>query len=239
MPMRHVIGLSGGKDSTAMALRLSEIEPQDYEYLITPTGNELPEMLAHWDRLEKLLGRSLTRLQPMEGDGLRTLIERMHALPNHRQRWCTRILKIEPTIAYLESIRPCIAYVGLRYDEEARGGIYGEMPGVTQDYPLRRWGWGIEQVRTYLDERGVCIPTRTDCAWCYGQRLIEWKRLLQQYPEKYQEGADLETQTGRTFRSAKRDTWPADLAGLKTELESGRPVRGENADAEVCRVCGL
>ena len=222
-----------------MALRLAEIEPQDYEYLITPTGNELPDMFAHWAKLETILGKPLTVLKPFDGDGLRTLIERQNALPNHRQRWCTRILKIEPTIAYLESIKPCIAYVGLRYDEESRGGIYGEMIGVSQDFPLRRWGWGLAEVKGYLDARGICIPGRTDCAWCYGQRLIEWKRLLIQYPDKYQEGVDLETTTGRTFRSDKRDTWPAGLDALRTEFQSGRKVRGEDSDTQVCRVCRM
>lgn len=37
--MEHIIGLSGGKDSTCMALRLLEVEPDtDFQYLITPTG---------------------------------------------------------------------------------------------------------------------------------------------------------------------------------------------------------
>ena len=40
--MIHVVGLSGGKDSTALALRLAETSPQDYVYLCTPTGDELP-----------------------------------------------------------------------------------------------------------------------------------------------------------------------------------------------------
>ncbi len=44
---RHIIALSGGKDSTAMALRLAKVEPRDYEYVITPTGDELPEMIEH------------------------------------------------------------------------------------------------------------------------------------------------------------------------------------------------
>jgi tRNA(Ile)-lysidine synthase TilS/MesJ len=35
--MRHIVALSGGKDSTAMALRLAEVEPLDYEFVITPT----------------------------------------------------------------------------------------------------------------------------------------------------------------------------------------------------------
>ncbi len=55
--MKHIVALSGGKDSTAMALRLAEIEPRDYAYVITPTGNELPEMIAHWRKLMDLLGK--------------------------------------------------------------------------------------------------------------------------------------------------------------------------------------
>lgn len=46
--MRHIVGISGGKDSVALALRLQEVEPREYDYLITPTGNELPEMFEHW-----------------------------------------------------------------------------------------------------------------------------------------------------------------------------------------------
>ena len=53
--MRHVVGLSGGKDSVTLALRLQERGEQDYEFLCTPTGDELPEMFA--------LGRYVIHLQ--------------------------------------------------------------------------------------------------------------------------------------------------------------------------------
>ena len=39
---RHIVALSGGKDSTALALRLAEVEPCDYEYICTPTGMNCP-----------------------------------------------------------------------------------------------------------------------------------------------------------------------------------------------------
>jgi tRNA(Ile)-lysidine synthase TilS/MesJ len=42
--MNHIVALSGGKDSVAMALRLVEVEPRDYLYVCTPTGNELHPM---------------------------------------------------------------------------------------------------------------------------------------------------------------------------------------------------
>src|SRR5690349_4306730 len=98
--VRYVIGLSGGKDSTALALRLQEIEPDtDWEYLITPTGDELAPMLEHWAKLEQILGKPLIRVTN-HSLTLNGLIDIQKALPNFRQRWCTRILKIEPTIAW-------------------------------------------------------------------------------------------------------------------------------------------
>ena len=51
--VQHIVALSGGKDSTALALRLAELEPREYVYVCTPTGDELPEMFAHWRKLGK------------------------------------------------------------------------------------------------------------------------------------------------------------------------------------------
>src|SRR5262245_26337796 len=110
--MRHVVALSGGKDSTALALRLAEIEPRDYDYLITPTGNELPPMLDHWNNLERILGKQLIRVRASLD--LLGLITFFNALPSFRARWCTRMLKIEPTIAWIENHSPVLLYVGLR-----------------------------------------------------------------------------------------------------------------------------
>ena len=42
--------------------RLAEVEPRRYEYICTPTGDELPDMLAHWGRLESILGQPIIRL---------------------------------------------------------------------------------------------------------------------------------------------------------------------------------
>jgi len=242
--MNHVIALSGGKDSTALALRLAEVEPRDYTYLITPTGDELPEMIAHWENLERLLGKPLTRIT---NGTLNSWIEHFGALPNWRQRWCTRLLKIEPCLAYLKSIHPATLYVGLRADEEERKGIYSN--DVTCRFPLREWGWGVGEVIEYLKFRGVSIPKRTDCARCYGQRLGEWRALYRKHPDLYAEAEAQEQATGATFRSPGRDSMPAPLVQLRVEFEAEKEAKDRQAvlfdagfcddEKGACRVCSL
>lgn len=233
--MKHVVGLSGGKDSTALALRLAEIEPRDYEYICNETGNELPAMQDHWKKLEDMLGKPILRVRHMKD--LEGTIHQMNMLPSVFARWCTRVLKIQPTIAYMEQLpEGSVLYVGLRADEEARRGLYGE--DITIRFPMREWGWKEADVWAYLDKRGVCIPARTDCAWCPYQRLGEWRDLYNNYPDLWAQGAALEKQMGATFRSPGRDTWPADMESLGREFASKRKLR-EYKRGDTCRVCSL
>ena len=50
---RHIVPLSGGKDSTALAVYLSQTRPElPFEYVFSDTGAELPETYEYFDRLE-------------------------------------------------------------------------------------------------------------------------------------------------------------------------------------------
>ena len=243
--MRHIVAFSGGKDSTAMMLRLAEVEPRDnYEYVITPTGDELPEVYEHWNKTAEMLDKRLTLLT--SGKSLQGLIRDWKALPNWRQRWCTRVLKIEPFNAFLLNARPAVTYVGLRADEESRKGIQlGNVFGVIQRYPLKEWGWGLSEVWDYLDSKGIEIPVRTDCARCFFQRLPEWYNLWKERPELYKDAEADEALTGYTFRSPSRDTWPAGLAELRLEFEGGRMPKGAGSPTSMddrrrmCTTCKL
>lgn len=236
---KNVLGLSGGKDSTCLALAMRERHPEiEMEYICTPTGNELPELFEHLDRLEGLLGKPIKRLGI--GKTLHQLIDEMKMLPNHRARWCTRILKIEPTIEYMQTLPAgSLLYVGLRADEDTREGIYGD--DVKSVFPLQQWGWAEADIWKFLDARGIVIPVRTDCGDCYHQRLIEWRNYWRDHPERYAESIAIEQRHGHTFRSPGRDTWPVPLVELAKEFERGRPIRGEGKVTErgSCRVCSL
>lgn len=244
-----VAAFSGGKDSTCLVLRMAELG-EEFSLLFTPTGDELDEMNEHVAHVQELTGKPLI-IERGTGQTLYSLIEHFQALPNNRQRWCTRMLKIEPARAWLLAHPSTTLCVGLRADEEEREGMWGDH--CSYRYPLREWGWGVEEVWSYLDARGVTVPDRTDCAVCYDQRLGEWFRLWKEHPERYARAESLEAQTGHTFRSATRDTWPAALKDLRAEFERGRvPTRGKGRviplplfgtydipQRERCRVCSM
>jgi hypothetical protein len=239
--MRHIGAISGGKDSVAMAVLLKETHPEiDFTWVCTPTGNEPPEWFAHMRKLRDIIGPITPIMHP---GGLNGLIEQWKALPNWRQRWCTRVLKIEPFAAFLMKAAPATFYVGLRADEEKReGGDYQEVPGVEMVFPLRDADMGIADVLEFLKVRQIVIPRRTDCMLCFFQRLIEWYELWRDNPEAYAEGERFEELTGHTFRSPGRDTWPAALKDLRAEFEKGRvpkDTRRDPLDGMQCRVCRM
>lgn len=243
----HIVALSGGHDSTALSLLLKEREPRPYNYVCTPTGDELPEMFEHWLNLGKILG---SRLIPIMAGTLDGLIREQNALPNFRQRWCTRILKIEPYRKFLieqAALGPVVSYVGLRADEEGRaGGAYADIDGVTMRFPLREWSMGEDEVQAGLAERGVVCPNRTDCGKCYHQRIGEWWECWAYHPKVFEDAIALEDLTGHTFRTPGRDSWPSSLREMKARFEAGEKptlslnrMARERMQAGGCRVCSM
>lgn len=235
----HVGGISGGKDSSAMALELRARHPdRPFIWLCTPTGNEPEAMFDHWLALGEKLG---SRIWPVtSGFSLEGLIEHYKALPNFRQRWCTRQLKIEPYGAWMAgqaASGPIVSYIGIRFDEpEREGGDYADIEGVTAAFPMRNWQWALSDVLESLDRRGVCIPVRTDCDWCYHQTLFEWYSLWANFPDRFAKGEALETKIGHTFRSPGRDTWPSSMADLRKRFEGG-DVPKQRKRGTACAVC--
>ena len=244
----HIVALSGGHDSTALALLLREQNPgTPYNYVCTPTGNELPAMFDHWLNLGRLLGR---RVLPVVATTLHAAIREQKMLPNFRARFCTRILKIEPYRRVLidQAARgPVVSYVGLRADEPGRaGGAYSDIACVEMRFPLREMGFGENEVQATLRRFDVVCPNRTDCGECYHQRLGEWYEYWRDHRDAALRAVALEQEIGGTLRSPGRDTWPVALVDLFAAFEAGRiphvslaRMRRERMEAGACRVCSL
>ena len=68
-PVRHILLLSGGKDSTALAIYMRNHHPElEMEYVFCDTHKELPETYEYLVRIESYLGKPITKLSSEEGD---------------------------------------------------------------------------------------------------------------------------------------------------------------------------
>ena len=123
---RHVLGLSGGRDSAALAVYMRQHHPElSIEYFFTDTGKELPEVYEYLGRLEGFLGQPILRLNP-DRDFDFWLKQYNDFLPSPQSRWCTRQLKLRPFEHWLrpmlEAGETIYSYVAIRSDEEYREG---------------------------------------------------------------------------------------------------------------------
>src|ERR1700753_3165040 len=123
---RHVLGISGGRDSAALAVFMRQTRPDlNLEYFFTDTGKELPEVYEFLGRLEGFLGKPILRLNP-DRDFDFWLREYNNFLPSPRTRWCTRQLKLRPfehwLRADLEDGITVHSYVAIRSDAPSREG---------------------------------------------------------------------------------------------------------------------
>src|SRR5260370_25577093 len=64
--VRHILSLSGGKDSTALAIFMRDRVPE-MEYVFCDTQKELPETYEYLDRLQAFLGKPIIRLNAQRG----------------------------------------------------------------------------------------------------------------------------------------------------------------------------
>ena len=117
---RHILSLSGGKDSAALAIFMRD-RVADMEYIFHDTDKELPETLSYLDRLEALLGKRIMRTTPEHSfDHWLTVYGGM--IPSSHRRWCTKMLKLRPFEDHVGD-DPVVNYVALRADEDRVGYI--------------------------------------------------------------------------------------------------------------------
>lgn len=175
---KHVLGLSGGKDSTALAIYLAQRHPElDLTYYFCDTGKELQEVYDTLHKLEGFLGKPITWIESASGSDADTAFDHWLEiyggyLPSSQARWCTKKLKLEPFENVLVKEDPTISYVGIRGDEE-REGYISQKPNIQSIFPFRKNIWSQDVVKKvlangnidrlhddYLDAVGTKLPKR-------------------------------------------------------------------------------
>ena len=261
---RHILSLSGGKDSTALALYMRDRVPQ-MEYVFCDTGEELPETYDYLLKIEAQLGVKVNKL-----NSKRPFVHYLHlyrdVLPDPRTRWCTRMLKLRPFEDYIGDEPVCL-YVGIRADEPNRTGYVSTKPNIVAKFPFVEDGLIHRDVMRLLDDSGLGLPkyyewrSRSGCYFCFFQQRREWVGLLERHPDLYWKAADFEK---HDIVSGKHFTWveneslhelaqPERVAQIKADYEkklkhacslakeSGlRDVfEADGADEQGCLVCHL
>ncbi|WP_284455270.1 phosphoadenosine phosphosulfate reductase family protein [Alloalcanivorax xenomutans] len=201
---RHVLGISGGKDSAALAIYLKDHYPEIHErveYFFSDTGAELQEVYEFLDKLEAYLGKEIVRLSSGR-DFDHWLKMNDNFLPSAKSRWCTRYMKIKPFEAFVGD-DPVISYIGIRADEN-REGYISKKDTIKAVFPFVEDGLVREDIFRLLEE-SVGIPeyykwrSRSGCYFCFFQRQEEWLGLKRNHPELYEKAKAFEGRPRRKF----------------------------------------
>lgn len=151
--VRHVLGISGGKDSAALAIYMKDLYPNlDIEYYTCDTGKELEETYQLIKNLEIYLGKKITLLKAADGSNEDPFDHflKMYGgyLPSSNSRWCTKKLKLEPFEKFVGNDN-VISYVGIRGDEE-REGYISRKPNIQSVFPFRKNIWSEDVIAKVL-----------------------------------------------------------------------------------------
>lgn len=154
--IRHVLGISGGKDSTALAIYLKNLYPQiDMEYYFCDTGKELDETYGLINKLENFLGKKIEYLRGANVEMPFDHFMKLNGnwLPSSPNRWCTSKMKLEPFEKFIGNDL-AISYVGIRGDED-RDGYVSSKPNIQTIFPFRRNIWSNEMIKNLLNNDNI------------------------------------------------------------------------------------
>jgi hypothetical protein len=256
--------LSGGKDSTALAIYMKE-RISEMEYVFCDTEKELKETYEYLDKLEVYLGKPIHRLKH-GGMGFDALLRMRNGfLPSPQIRWCTEYLKIKPYEEYIGD-DVVTSYVGIRADESHRKGYISTKPNIRTRFPFIEDGLVRSDIVRILDNCGLGLPeyygwrSRSGCYFCFFQQRREWVGLLEKHPELYREAMKYEKTdpaSGQTYTWVQGESLaelakPERVAQIKADYEkksmqrsafSGDATLGDvfssDGEEQGCLICHL
>ena len=221
---KHILGLSGGKDSAALAVHMNQRHPElNIEYFFTDTGYELKETYDFLNKLKTRLDKPIHYINPRNSFDY-FLKKYNNFLPSATARWCTIEMKLKSMEAWLKPAlddgQEIITYVGIRYDERGRVGYKPTNDLIKAKFPFIDDCIDKEGVIEILESSGLGLPdyykwrSRSGCTFCFFQKRSEWIGLKENHPEAWEHAKSLEKEA---TDNASAFTWIKDMP--LTELE--------------------
>lgn len=242
-----VCSFSGGKDSTAMVLRMIELGEHIDEVVCCDTYKEFPAMYRHIDKVKKIIeehGIKFTMLRSEKSfdyymfehnpDRKNEKLEGLLGLSwaGSRARWCTSKLKVDIIKKYFSELKKqynLINCIGIAVDEEYRlERQYANKDGFR--FPLVEWRWEEKQCIEYCKQKGFDweglydIFDRVSCWCCPLQSLEDLRKLRKHFPELWIELQDMDNRTWRKFKAGWSVADIEKIFSLEDEFKS----RGES-----------
>ena len=164
--IKHVLGISGGKDSAALAIYMSQKHPDvNVEYYTCDTGKELTETYDLINKLNSVLGKnirlykSIDELNSPEKNPFDHFLAMYGGyLPSATARWCTGKMKLEPFENEIGTT-PTISYVGIRGDEN-REGYISKKENIQSIFPFRKNIWSEDVIKKFLANSNIDFVKR-------------------------------------------------------------------------------
>ena len=218
-----VANFSGGKDSTAMLLRMIEIGEHIDEVVCCDTYKEFPAMYRHIDKVKEIVERGGIKFtvlkNPKSFDYLMFEHDvkrknkslqgnRGYSWAGNRSRWCTSKLKVDVINRYFKELNKhyeVVQCVGIAADEQYRLERENNKK-ASQRHPLVEWGWTEKDCLEYCYSNGFDweglyrLFSRVSCWCCPLQPLGELKNLRKHFPDLWEELKDMDRRTWRQFK---------------------------------------
>ena len=201
----HILSLSGGKDSTALAFFMKENMPEIFEkteLVFCDTELEVPEVYEYLNKLELYLNKPILYLKPEVS--FQHIYDTRKILPKPQNRWCTVELKtktMQKFIRNLTSSKNCIInlYIGIRADEAQRvKTATSNKPNIKEQFLFVNDGLIKKDIIDILSESGIGLPcymewkSRSGCFFCFYQSKLEWINLYERHPDLYKKAMNYE-----------------------------------------------
>ena len=210
--MQNIVSFSGGKDSTAMLLRMIELDMPIDRVIYVDTMKEFPQMYNHIMAVQNAcpVGIEIKKVDfdYWFGEHVKTRGKRKgeqgYGWPDFRNRWCTS-LKREAVKKVQKSISgDSVQFHGIAFDEPKR---IDKNKGRNIRYPLVEWGWTEKDALEYCYSKGFDWGGlyekfhRVSCWCCPLSRIGELRTLHDDFPDLWTELEEMDKLSFRKFRS--------------------------------------